>query len=67
MAHPAKGQPPTELVLSNHAKRLDYSIGWIRSDGTSGWNYDSFYYQYKVTVTNSGNRGVTFSFEGGGV
>ncbi len=67
MAHAARGQPPTELVVTDHSKKLDYSIGWVRSDGTSGWNYDSIYYQYLVTVTNRGSRGVTFSLEGGGV
>lgn len=67
MAHAAKGQPPTELVVSDHAKRLDYSIAWVRSDGTRGWHYDSLYYQYLVTVTNRSSHGVTFSFEGGGV
>ena len=67
MAHAAPGQDPTELVVTDHAKRLDYELGWVRSDGTRGFVESSRYYHYLVTVTNRGSRGVTFSFEGGGV
>lgn len=67
MAHAAKGQEPTELVVTDHAKQLDYELGWVRSDGASGYHYDSLYYRYLVTVTNQGSHGVTFSLEGGGV
>jgi len=67
MAHAARGQEPTKLAVSGHAKKLDYGIGWVRSDGSSGWDHDSIYYTYWVKVTNEGTRGVTFSLEGGGV
>jgi hypothetical protein len=67
MAHASRGQQPTELVVTDHSKKLDYSIAWVRSDGTRGYHYDSLYYQYLVTVTNRGSSGVTFSLEGGGV
>ena len=67
MAHVAKFQSPAELVVKDHAKRLGYSIAWVRSDGTRGWEYSSYYYEYLVTVTNIGSYGVTFSLEGGGV
>ena len=67
MAHAVKGQNPTELIVSDHAKKLDYSIGWVRSDGARGFVDDSYYYEYLVTVTNAGRQGVVFSLEGGGV
>lgn len=67
MAHAGRGQQPTELVVTDHAKELDYSIAWVRSDGARGYEYDSFYYRYWVTVHNRSNSGVTFSLEGGGV
>jgi hypothetical protein len=66
MAHAAKGQPPTELMVSEFSKQLRYSIAWHRSDCTSGWNYDSYYYRYLVTVKNLGSYGVWFSLQGGG-
>jgi hypothetical protein len=66
MAHADRGQPPCELVVSDHAKKLDYSIGWVNSAGQSGWENDSYYYEYRVTVRNRGSYGVRFSIQGGG-
>lgn len=67
MAHAKKGEPPTELEVREYSKVLDYSIAWTRSDGTYGWDYDSIYYEYCVTVRNLGSFAVLFSLQGGGV
>ena len=67
MAHPIQnGQPPTELVLSDFSKALDYGIGWVRSDGHYGYDPQSAYYVYRVTVTNRGREGTLFNVQGGG-
>jgi len=66
MAHAAKGQPPTELMVSEFSKRLDYSIRWVNTAGMSGWEKDSYNYKYLVTVKNLGAYGVWFSLQGGG-
>lgn len=66
MAHAPKGQPPCELILTEPSKRLGYSIGWVNSEGDSGFVDDSFFYDYRVTVRNAGSQGVVFSVQGGG-
>lgn len=68
MAHPIRGEPPTELQVSNFSKILDYSIGVVSTNGEPEYSYEpsSFYYQYAVTVTNLGSRGVRFNVQGGG-
>ena len=69
MAHPLRnGQPPTELVVSDHSKVLDYSIGTITENGPPVYGYDpeSSYYEYRVTVRNWGAQGTLFNVQGGG-
>jgi hypothetical protein len=68
MAHPIRGEPPCELVVSNHSKILNYSIGTVTINGNPEYGYDpnSFYYRYGVTVTNAGSQGVRFNVQGGG-
>jgi len=66
MAHPLKGQPPTTLMVSNFTKSLDYGIKWLNSEGDSGFETNSAYYRYGVTVTNLGNQAVFFNIQGGG-
>ena len=66
MAHAANDQPPTELQVSGFTKQLAYSLAYHRSDCTSGWIHDSYYYRYLVTVTNLGSYGVWFTLQGGG-
>jgi|SRR5436190_10767689 hypothetical protein len=66
MAHPLKGQPPTALQVSNFRKILGYEIAWVNSEGDSGFDKESAYYRYAVTVTNLGNQGVFFNVQGGG-
>lgn len=68
MAHPLRGEPPTELVLSDFAKRIDYEIGWVRVNGAPEYGYEpkSAYWRYRVTVRNAGTRGVRFNVQGGG-
>ena len=67
MAHPILNFGPVELVVTDHAKKLDYELGWVRSDGTTGCVWDSRYFCYLVTVRNIGDRAVVFSLEGGRV
>lgn len=67
MAHANKREAPTELQVNEISKALDYSIAWVRSDGSYGWDYDSVYYVYYVTICNRGSYGVRFSLQGGGV
>ncbi len=68
MAHPLKGEPPTALEVSGFQKILGYSVGWVTQNGGTQYGYDpdSAYYEYKVTVTNRGTQGVRFNVQGGG-
>jgi hypothetical protein len=69
MAHPLRnGQPPTELVVSDHSKLLQYEIGTITINGPAEYGYDpdSSYYEYRVTVRNAGTQGTLFNVQGGG-
>jgi len=69
MANPlANGQPPTELVVSDHSKILGYSIATITENGPPQYGYDpsSAYYNYGVTVTNWGSSSTSFNIQGGG-
>jgi hypothetical protein len=69
MAHPIRnGQPPTELVVSDHSKVLDYEIGTVTINGPPEYGYDpnSSYYLYQVTVTNWGSSATLFNVQGGG-
>jgi hypothetical protein len=69
MAHPlGNGQPPAELALSDFSKILDYEIGTVTENGPPvyGYDADSRYYRYGVTVTNWGSSACSFSVQGGG-
>lgn len=66
MAHPLQGEPPTALEVSEFTKVLGYGIGWVNSEGQSGFVPSSFYYEYEVTVTNRGPSGARFNIQGGG-
>jgi hypothetical protein len=68
MAHPLKGEPPTALEVSGFQKILAYSIASVTQNGAPQYGYDadSAYYQYAVTVTNRGSQGVRFNVQGGG-
>jgi hypothetical protein len=68
MAHPIQGEPPTSLRVTDFTKSLDYSIGTVTENGDPVYGYDpnSAYYRYGVTVTNLGNSGVHFNVQGGG-
>jgi hypothetical protein len=68
MAHPLRGEPPCELVLSDFAKSIDYEIGTVTINGPAQYGYEpsSAYWRYHVTVRNTGSRGVRFNVQGGG-
>ncbi|MGF6981377.1 hypothetical protein QFZ99_000853 [Paraburkholderia atlantica] len=66
MAHPLPGQPPTELQVSNMRKIINYQVQWVDSEGGSGFDPNTIYYRYKVTVTNLGQQAVFFNIQGGG-
>ena len=70
MAHPLHGpnNPPTTLQVSNFRKILGYSVESITENGATqvGWDPDTYYYQYGVTVTNLGDQASFFNIQGGG-
>jgi hypothetical protein len=70
MAHPIpNGQPPAELRVTDHSKLLQYSIAsYTVNGGVSEYGYDpnSLYWEYRVTVTNLGTSGTSFNVQGGG-
>jgi hypothetical protein len=68
MAHPLRGEPPTELVLSNFSKSIDYEIASVTINGAPEYGYDAStaYWRYHVTVRNAGSAGVRFNVQGGG-
>src|SRR5947209_1874190 len=68
MAHPLRGEAPTMLEATNHAKILDYSIGTVVQNGPPTYHYnpDDAQYSYQAVITNKGNVGVRFSVQGGG-
>ena len=67
MAHPLAGEAPTELVVSDHSKVLDYAIASLQENGPPQYlpGQDP-YYRYRVTVTNWGPSAVRFNIQGGG-
>ncbi|WP_322750968.1 MULTISPECIES: hypothetical protein [unclassified Frankia] len=67
MAHPLSGEAPTELIVSDHSKILDYAIGCVEENGSPrACPGQDPYYRYGVTVTNRGTSGVRFNIQGGG-
>ena len=70
MAHPIDpgdgNQPPAQLTVSNFTKLLDYQIGQVQENGAATYKYFKPYYQYSVTVPNTGDSGVFFNIQGGG-
>lgn len=67
MAHPLAGEAPTELVVSDHSKILDYATGCIQQNGsTQACPGEDPFYRYGVVVTNRGSSGVRFNIQGGG-
>ncbi|NJC70290.1 hypothetical protein HC031_11295 [Planosporangium thailandense] len=67
MAHPLAGEAPTKLVVSNHYKSLDYSVGCVEQNGPPiPCPGQGPYYRYGVTITNAGLSAVHFNLQGGG-
>jgi len=70
MAHPIDPgngtQPPAQLTVSGFTKLLNYQIGQVQENGAPVYRYFEPYYQYAVTVTNTGSAAVFFNVQGGG-